>query len=912
MALLYDKIAKVITIPAPTTEITIQTLLNEIRTFEASQPTLDIDQIASAAGKEPLGGGVSVGVTLTLLNNWRIAFEARSGPTWIQCRVNGGNLVGFAGADVIYPTAFVQVLITASSSATTSELEAIQYASYQESVWIDVVNGTHGTLYPWGTPFKPVANLVDAAAIAATYGFKQYRFVGDFTFVPGDVVYNKDLIGEGFQKSTFTFIEGSVTAYCEVIDAKITGVAIGIVGITRGHLMDAAISALVPASGDFVCNQSLVEGIIGIPANYTGTLKVLDCWAGGVSSSRPIVNIHGATCNAIVRNFSGGIEIQNMSAPTCDVSMDIISGTLVLASSVTGGTITANGIGRIVDNSSGATVNIGGLLSDETITRTTWDTVHINTISGTAGTAFPIGTSSRPVSNLADALTIANKLGIKKFSGVGEITITTACEGLTFIGYGDPENSRIHMNGKTFTSCEFQKVLVTGSMIAIGCSFSHSYITDVTNISGSFDYCSFEGSIKIEAGKTLSSIKTIIEGDNTVFDLQHSSATASMDIDSGWSQFVNAVTGSLIELNVKGGEVTLDASCTGGEYYLEGIGTLFNNSAMTVKENHFNWDEPRNYHEIPGSFGKTDEWAGGSGGSPAAIADAVWNEALSGHTTVGSAGKILSTLGLDEAFIKKHLANRLVVASNQLTVYDDDGTTPILVQNLFDNVGAPTMQAVYRREPISIPVYTSPSFLSFAISGQSTPLEVGDSILADRTFVWSTSYSGNVATNSIALKDITGGVTIVSGVANTGSKATTYGAVTKATATSNIFRVEGIGLHSETFNRSYVVDWLWRIFYGESTAAGPLVESAIEGLRVSSLAGGFAGVYTFAGGGYKYIAYPSVFGTATMFKDSSTNLDIPFETAYTVSVTNSFGVMTTYRVHRSTNIMGGAVGIVVS
>ena len=41
MALLYDKIAKVITIPAPTTEITIQTLLNEIRTFEASQPTLE-------------------------------------------------------------------------------------------------------------------------------------------------------------------------------------------------------------------------------------------------------------------------------------------------------------------------------------------------------------------------------------------------------------------------------------------------------------------------------------------------------------------------------------------------------------------------------------------------------------------------------------------------------------------------------------------------------------------------------------------------------------------------------------------------------------------------------------------------------------------------------------------------------
>ena len=210
--------------------------------------------------------------------------------------------------------------------------------------------------------------------------------------------------------------------------------------------------------------------------------------------------------------------------------------------------------------------------------------------------------------------------------------------------------------------------------------------------------------------------------------------------------------------------------------------------------------------------------------------------------------------------------------------------------------------------------YQTPAFSSFSISGQATSLEVGDSIGTNKTFTWGTTNSGNVKPNVIGLVDVTGGVTIASGLANDGTETTSYPAspITKTSATSHSFRVDGTNTHEQVFSRTFSVIWYWLRFYGESVNAGPLSESDIEGLRVSGLASGFAATYSFSGGGYKYIAYPSVFGTATMFKDSSTNLDIPFETAYTVSVTNSFGVMTTYRVHRSTNIMGGAVGIVVS
>ena len=53
-------------------------------------------------------------------------------------------------------------------------------------------------------------------------------------------------------------------------------------------------------------------------------------------------------------------------------------------------------------------------------------------------------------------------------------------------------------------------------------------------------------------------------------------------------------------------------------------------------------------------------------------------------------------------------------------------------------------------------------------------------------------------------------------------------------------------------------------------------------------------------------------GTATTFKDSTTNLDVPMEAVYTVSVTNAYGITTNYNVHRTTNILGSTINIIIS
>jgi hypothetical protein len=212
--------------------------------------------------------------------------------------------------------------------------------------------------------------------------------------------------------------------------------------------------------------------------------------------------------------------------------------------------------------------------------------------------------------------------------------------------------------------------------------------------------------------------------------------------------------------------------------------------------------------------------------------------------------------------------------------------------------------------------YQLPAFSAFAIESQSILLEVGAEIAINRTFTWSTTNSANVEPNSIDLIDVTGGsVPIASNIANDGTQATSYPAapITKTSPATHVFQIDGQNTNLETFSRTFTVAWQWLRFYGESANAGPLIETGIEGLS-SELSATFAGTYAFGTGGYKYISYPASLGEASSFKDESTNLDVPFIASYAVNVTNSTAnpQTTSYRVHRSTNIIGSAINIVVS
>ncbi len=210
--------------------------------------------------------------------------------------------------------------------------------------------------------------------------------------------------------------------------------------------------------------------------------------------------------------------------------------------------------------------------------------------------------------------------------------------------------------------------------------------------------------------------------------------------------------------------------------------------------------------------------------------------------------------------------------------------------------------------------YQVPAFSAFAISGQSTSLEVGATVTgSSRTFTWTTTNSSNVNTNSIVIRDVTGNPTpntdLGTGLADDSSESLNIGsAISKTTNTTHVWQSRGVDSHSTTFTRNFTVSWFWRRYHGTS-ANTSLTEAQIEALTSSSLTNTIATTYSFSAGDYKYICYPASLGTLTTFTDTSTSLSVPFETVTTVSVTNTNGVTTTYNVHRSTNILGSSISI---
>lgn len=114
MSLAIDWASKHINVTAPQTDLLIQDLLDFIREQEATDYGITFNQIASASGKEDLGGSVYVGITVELLDGWQLHFWEGS----YVATVAGGNLVGGISGDPIAYTAGVQVVLLQSAAST--------------------------------------------------------------------------------------------------------------------------------------------------------------------------------------------------------------------------------------------------------------------------------------------------------------------------------------------------------------------------------------------------------------------------------------------------------------------------------------------------------------------------------------------------------------------------------------------------------------------------------------------------------------------------------------------------------------------------------------------------------------------------------------------------------------------------
>lgn len=218
--------------------------------------------------------------------------------------------------------------------------------------------------------------------------------------------------------------------------------------------------------------------------------------------------------------------------------------------------------------------------------------------------------------------------------------------------------------------------------------------------------------------------------------------------------------------------------------------------------------------------------------------------------------------------------------------------------------------------------FISPVFTSFSMSGQNTTVEVGDTLTGLKSFTFGFSNS-NVLANTLDIIDVTNSNTalvtdqpITSPINNVNIGSVSYNTLIthtwKATATDS----ENNDFSSSNFN----ISWKFKKYYGTSTNT-VLSAAQIQALATGTLSSTTPGSYSFAAGGYKYICLPESSPNPSTIKDAATNLDVVMVTSnddinynqfgnyyyMLVSVTNSNGVTSNYKVFRTLNTLGGAI-----
>lgn len=136
MSIQFNRGTKVATVPiADGTSITVQEVYNQFKDFEDEPQNMDLKRMIKAGGKDFIAVGRETVITMTLLDGWLLAFEARPGPATILCTVDDGNIVALDALGVpqypISPTLFTSVSI---AQATTGAVITAGAVSAQE-VW---------------------------------------------------------------------------------------------------------------------------------------------------------------------------------------------------------------------------------------------------------------------------------------------------------------------------------------------------------------------------------------------------------------------------------------------------------------------------------------------------------------------------------------------------------------------------------------------------------------------------------------------------------------------------------------------------------------------------------------------------------------------------------------------------------
>lgn len=292
-----------------------------------------------------------------------------------QCNITGGNLVAVDlnknSISSVLQSPNTQVVKSSSSSATLTELEAIQYASYGGRVNLDITSSNSGITYPIGNTEFPVNNLVDAIAIAILKGFKTIFIKESMTLSGGNDLSDFTIEGNSHISTLITITTDIICNDLTILNCNVNGVLDG-----GTYISGCYVGNIIYVNGHI--NNSGLYGTMISDGNEKAIIS--DCYM--IEQDNPFIIDMGTTGQDLtMTNYSGFASIRNFDSTSNEITIGLDSGQITLENTVVFGSITIGGNGTLVDQTpSSIEVNSNGLLNNTSIANAVVATDEIQSI----------------------------------------------------------------------------------------------------------------------------------------------------------------------------------------------------------------------------------------------------------------------------------------------------------------------------------------------------------------------------------------------------------------------------------------------------------------------------------------------------------------------------------------------------
>jgi len=230
--------------------------------------------------------------------------------------------------------------------------------------------------------------------------------------------------------------------------------------------------------------------------------------------------------------------------------------------------------------------NSAGLQDLSTLLTAAYQGQVVFSTSGQAGTAIPVGTRATPVDNFADAITIANNLGIRRIQLATSATLPSgaAATGKVFAGDNATVDTLNLRGGAVVTDCGFENLTVEGTLDGNNI-FKNCTLNNINYVNGILQECSLTGTISIDGNAQANVINCwsgtagIEDSQLVTIDMGGGGNSLALRNYSGGLKLTNYNGSGAITLDFASGRVVIDATCTAGEIGIRGVCDVTDNSA---------------------------------------------------------------------------------------------------------------------------------------------------------------------------------------------------------------------------------------------------------------------------------------------------------------------------------------------